>query len=163
MERTIPPTRLLELRGVWASADGFLFKGGRLLAESFAYPANRATWKRRSRLEFLATSYLFRRRRRLERPAAWIVDDWSAGCFHWLADALTRLYTIRHLLDERVLLLRGFRPAAGPCDPDDPGQDAHTANLRVDVRALRETLDLMLGGRTAAPDAWDCRFPCPTH
>ena len=293
-------------------------QGWRLLVESFAFPANRASWKRRSVLEFLATNYLLRRRRRLQRPAAWIVDDWSAGYFHWLADALTRLYTIRHLLDELVLLLPhrfaalefvrssleafgvreveylrpdevvrcerllvptptapsghyneavirsvrdvlvgAFRPAAerdgkrmyisrgkarkrrivnegavvdalracrfevvhpeehslaeqvrmasaADClvsnhgagltnmlfmraggrvlelrhradgvnncyfalasaldldffyqtgDPEDPREDAHTANLRVDVRALRETLDLMLGGRTAAPGA----------
>jgi capsular polysaccharide biosynthesis protein len=105
LERAIPPTRLLELSGVWASADGFLFKGGRILVESFAFPANRASWKRRSVLKFLASNYLLRRRRRLPRPAAWIVDDWSYGYFHWLADALTRLYTIRHLLGGLVLLL----------------------------------------------------------
>ncbi len=105
MERDIPSTRLLELRDVWASADGFLFKGGRLLPESFAFPANRAQWKTRSVVKFLAGNYLLRRRRRLRRPAAWIIDDWSFGYFHWLADALSRLYTIRHLLGEMPLLL----------------------------------------------------------
>jgi len=314
------------MRGVWASADGFLFKGGRILAESFAFPANRASWKRRSVLMFLAGIYLFRRRRRFERPAAWIVDDWSYGYFHWLADALTRLFTIKHLLGELVLLLphryaglefvrsslepfdvreveylregevvrcerllvptptapsgqyneevirsvrdvlvgaygqaaggggeriyisRGkarkrrivnegavvdtlrefgfgvvhaeehslaeqvriasaapcmvsnhgagltnmlFMRAGGSvlelrhrtdrinncyfalasalgldffyqaCDPENPGEDAHTANLLVDVRALRENLELMLGGRTAAPDAWAPRSARP--
>jgi hypothetical protein len=39
------------------------------------------------------------------------------------------------------------------CDPENPGEDAHTANLRVDVGALGTTLDLMLGGRAAAPGA----------
>lgn len=105
MERDIPATRLLELRGVRASADGLLLKGGRILPESFAFPANRAQWKMRSVVKLLARNYLLRRRRRLARPAAWIIDDWSHGYFHWLADALTRLYTIRHLLGELVLLL----------------------------------------------------------
>ncbi len=105
MERDIPATRLLELRGVWASADGFLFKGGRILPESFAFPANRAQWKTRSVVKFLAENYLLKKRRRFERAAAWVVDDWSDGYFHWLADALTRLYVIRERLDELVLLL----------------------------------------------------------
>lgn len=105
MERAIPATRLLELRGVWASADGFLFKGGRILPESFAFPANREQWKTRSVVKFLAESYLLRRRRRFGRPAAWVVDDWSDGYFHWLADALTRLYAIRERIGELALLL----------------------------------------------------------
>src|SRR5437870_10598757 len=70
MERDIPATRLLELRGVRASADGLLLKGGRILPESFAFPANRAQWKTRSVVKLLAANYLLRTRRRLARPAA---------------------------------------------------------------------------------------------
>lgn len=105
IERPIPETRLLEMRDVWASADGFLFRGGRMLPESFAFPFLREQWRARSLLKFFATNYLLRKRRTFTHAAAWIVDDWSYGYFHWLADALPRLSTIRERLDELVLLL----------------------------------------------------------
>ncbi len=35
LERAIPPTRLVELRGVAATSEGVLFKGTRILPESF--------------------------------------------------------------------------------------------------------------------------------
>jgi capsular polysaccharide biosynthesis protein len=105
LERVIPPTRLLELRGVGVSSDGLLFKAGKILPESFAFPWQFAQWKKRSVLKFFVSNYLLKKRRRFERPALWIVDVWSTGYFHWLADALTRLFTVRDRLDEAVLLL----------------------------------------------------------
>jgi hypothetical protein len=105
MERLIPPTRLLELHGVRASADGYLFRGTKFLPESFAFPFNRTNWKTRSVVKFLADNYLLSKRRRFAQSTAWIVDDWSSGYFHWLADALTRLYTIQDRIHELVLLL----------------------------------------------------------
>ena len=105
LERVIPQTRLLELRGVWVSSEGVLFKGGRMLPESFAFPLNRERWKRRSVLKFFASNYLLKRRREFARDALWIVDDWSGAYFHWLADALTRLFTVKDRLRDSVLLL----------------------------------------------------------
>jgi hypothetical protein len=105
LERTLPAARLLELRDVWASSDGYLFKGRKILPESFAFPSLQERWKKRSLLKFFANNYLLRKRRRLQRDAAWIVDDWSGGYFHWIADALTRLYVIRERLPELTLLL----------------------------------------------------------
>lgn len=35
----------------------------------------------------------------------WITDYWSKGYFHWLTDALTRLYVVRDRLHELTLLL----------------------------------------------------------
>ena len=61
--------------------------------------------RRRSVLKFLADNYLLRRRRKFERDCLWIVDDWSAGYFHWLADALSRLYVARDAAKDLVLLL----------------------------------------------------------
>jgi capsular polysaccharide biosynthesis protein len=105
LEKTLPAARLLELRDVWASPDGLLFKGGRILTESFAFPSLLKQWRKRSVVKFLARSYLLKKRRTVEQDAVWIVDDWSHGYFHWLADALTRLFVIRHLVPEMVLLL----------------------------------------------------------
>lgn len=105
LERVIPPTRLLKLRDVRVSSDGFLFKGLNILPESFAFPANRQQWKRRTFTKFFINNYGLRHSRKVERDALWIVDDWSNGYFHWLTDVLSRLYVMRDRLDDFVLLL----------------------------------------------------------
>jgi hypothetical protein len=105
LERVIPETKLLELRNVRVNPDGILFKRGRILPESFAFPLSRANWTGRSILKFIAGNYLFRRRRTFPQKALWIVDDWSYGYFHWLTDALPRLFVVKDRLDDLVLLL----------------------------------------------------------
>ncbi|HEX8844375.1 MAG TPA: glycosyltransferase family 61 protein [Pyrinomonadaceae bacterium] len=121
LEREIPRSELLELKDVWISSDGFLFKGWKILPQSFALPGNLEEWKKRGVFKFLATNYLFRKRGRFERDAVWVADDWSHGYFHWIADALTRLFTVRDHASELVLLLPhryeklGFvRPSLAP-------------------------------------------------
>jgi hypothetical protein len=106
-EREIPPTRLLELRGVSATPEGLLFKGASILPESFSSPVmmGRFLGRRRGVLKFFATNLLRRRRRRIEEPCLWVTDDWSNGYFHWLADALPRLYAARDAARDLVLLL----------------------------------------------------------
>ncbi|HKR02217.1 MAG TPA: glycosyltransferase family 61 protein [Pyrinomonadaceae bacterium] len=103
-EYETPPAGPIEIENVRASADGLLFKGGRILPESFVVPANLEQWKKRSVVKFLASNYLLRKRRRLASPAAWVIDDWSGGYYHWFADTLPRLYTIRDRIPELVLL-----------------------------------------------------------
>jgi capsular polysaccharide biosynthesis protein len=105
LEMAIPETSLLELKNVRVSSEGLLFSGRRLLPESFAFPANMKQWRRRSLIKFFARNYLVQRTRKIERDALWITDDWSNGYFHWLTDALTRLYVMRDHLDEFLLLL----------------------------------------------------------
>jgi hypothetical protein len=105
LERVIPATKLLQLHDVRVSSDGFLFKGLNILPESFAFPANRAQWKRRSFIKFFVNNYGLRRSRTVEGDALWIVDDWSNGYFHWLTDVLSRLYVMRERLKDFVLLL----------------------------------------------------------
>ncbi|MCA1632165.1 MAG: glycosyltransferase family 61 protein [Acidobacteria bacterium] len=107
LEMVIPPTLLLELADVGVSPEGMLFKGARILPESFSSPVtmNYFLGRRRSVLKFLFNSHLLRARRRFERDCLWIVDDWSAGYFHWLADALPRLYAARKAAKDLVLLM----------------------------------------------------------
>ena len=104
LERVIPSTRLLKLADVLASSDGLLFKGTKILRESFAFPNHLDDWRSRSIFKFLVTNYAFRRRRRIEE-ALWITDYWSTGHFHWLTDALTRLFVMRDRLNDLLLLL----------------------------------------------------------
>jgi capsular polysaccharide biosynthesis protein len=105
LEKTIPATRLLELRQVRISPEGILFKSGRVLRESFAFPFLFDEWKKRTVAKFLAKNYLTRKTSRLQQEAVWIVDEWSTGYFHWLTDALSRLYVMEKFLNDRVLLL----------------------------------------------------------
>lgn len=109
--REIPPTRLVELRGVSATPEGLLFKGASLLPESFSSPVMMRQYlaRRRGVLKFFAKNLLLRRRRRIGEPCLWVTDDWSNGYFHWLADALPRLYAARDAARDLVLLLpHGF-------------------------------------------------------
>ncbi|MDQ1707115.1 MAG: hypothetical protein QOJ88_326 [Pyrinomonadaceae bacterium] len=105
LEKVIPATTLQQLRDVRVSADGIFFRGRRMLPESFAFPANLELWNWRGVLKFFVANYAGRRRRTLTYDVLWITDDWSNGYFHWLTDALTRLFVMRERLDELVLLL----------------------------------------------------------
>jgi hypothetical protein len=106
LERVIPPTLLVELRGVSATSEGVLYKGARILPESYSSPVVLRQFldRRASVVKFFAAN-LARRRRKIRARCAWVTDDWSYGYFHWLSDALPRLFTIRERLGELVLLL----------------------------------------------------------
>jgi hypothetical protein len=104
-ERPIPESRLLRFENVSVSSEGLLFKGAKMLPESFAYAFEFDDWKRRSILKFLVTNHFLRKRRTIEIPVLWITDYWSKGYFHWLTDALTRLFVVRDRLDQLTLLL----------------------------------------------------------
>jgi capsular polysaccharide biosynthesis protein len=103
--RTIPECRLLRFENVLASSEGLLFKGTKILPESFAFPYHLDDWRRRTIFKFLAKNYAFRRRRRIESEALWITNYWSTGYFHWVADALTRLFVVQDRARDLLLLL----------------------------------------------------------
>ena len=108
LERTIPQIRLLKFRDVHVSSDGLLFAGLKILPESFAFPHHLDQWERRSVLKFLWTNYLGRRLRRVDH-ALWITDYWSREYFHWIADALSRLFVVRDRLGNlRLTLPSGY-------------------------------------------------------
>ena len=105
LQRVIPQTTLLEFCDVRVSPEGILFKGGKMLPQSFAFQANFKRWKLRSRMKFFVNNYLLNKTRAVERDVLWVTDDWSVGYFHWLTDVLSRLYVVRNRLDELMLLL----------------------------------------------------------
>ena len=104
-EKDIPQSELLKFENVRVSAEGLIFKDLRILPQSFAYAFELDEWKRRSVLKLLVTNYFFRRPRKIETDVLWITDYWSKGYFHWLTDALTRLYVVRDRLDGLTLML----------------------------------------------------------
>lgn len=107
LEREIPETQLLRFRNVLASPEGLLFKWAKILPESFAFPYHLDDWPFRSVVKFLATNYVSRRRRKIPYEALWITNYWSTGYFHWLTDALTRLFVVQDRLPDSLLMLPG--------------------------------------------------------
>ena len=105
LEHDISATYLLRFRDVLVSAEGLILKGLKLLPESFAYSFELKDWKRSSIAKLLATNYFMRRRRSVDTEVLWITDYWSKGYFHWLADALPRLFVMRDRLDKLTLML----------------------------------------------------------
>jgi capsular polysaccharide biosynthesis protein len=106
LSMVIPPAGLLELNHVNVGSDGIIFRPGRILAESFNYRHEFNRWiSSRNLLQFFVRNYAFRTRRRLDDLAFWITDNWGCAYFHWLLDALPRLYVIRDQLPDGVLLL----------------------------------------------------------
>ena len=107
LARVIPSTQVLKFEDVLASPEGLLFKGTRILPESFAFPYHLDEWRFSSVVKFLATNYGLRRRRKIEGEALWITDYWSTGYFHWVTDVLTRLFVMRDRLRDLLLVLPG--------------------------------------------------------
>lgn len=106
LSMVIPPAGLLELNHVNISSDGIIFKGGRILAESFNYPHEFRRWANARNLsKFFVRNYAFRTKERLDDKAFWIVDNYGSAYFHWLLDALPRLYTVRDLIVDGTLVL----------------------------------------------------------
>lgn len=107
LARVIPSTQVLKFEDVLASPEGLLFKGTKILPESFAFPYHLDDWRFSSVVKFLATNYGLRRRRKIEGEALWITDYWSTGYFHWVTDVLTRLFVMRDRLRDLLLVLPG--------------------------------------------------------
>lgn len=105
LEKNIPQSELLRFHNVRVSSEGLIFKGLKILPESFAFPVELDEWKLRSIFKFLVTNHLLRKRRKLDSEVFWITDYWSKGYFHWLTDALTRLFVVRERVDGLTLVL----------------------------------------------------------
>src|SRR5688500_11366997 len=69
LEMEIPPTRMLELEGVGVNAEGMMFKGARILPESFSSPVIMEQFmaRKRSVLKALAVNRILRPGRRFEK------------------------------------------------------------------------------------------------
>jgi len=77
----------------------FLFHKGRLLDN---YCATRPIhWKKRLKAYVKMLIY---QRIKIEE-ATWLIDNWSAGYFHWITDVLPRILMAKQYLPQRPLLL----------------------------------------------------------
>ena len=104
----MPATALIHLKDVSANSDGMLFRGSKVLSESFPSPQLICNWVgSRGYLKFLVKNFIFRHHTSIDRDAFWITDTWSGGYFHWITDALPRLLAIHGKMGDATLLLPG--------------------------------------------------------
>jgi capsular polysaccharide biosynthesis protein len=105
LEKIIPATKLLRFTDVRVSPAGVLFRGARVVPESFVYPQFLERWKSpRGRLRAMA-GYLLRRPEKLNQPVLWVTDNWSHMYFEWITVALPRVFAIRDRLADATILL----------------------------------------------------------
>lgn len=95
-------SRMLELDGVTAHANGWLYKKSTLLKDSFVDVRQPS---RSRRLRHLPVHLLRALTAEKISKSLWITDNWSRNYYHWLTDAMPRLYVAtRHYADAEVVL-----------------------------------------------------------
>jgi capsular polysaccharide biosynthesis protein len=105
LERLLPPSVVRTVLDVHISADGLLFKGSRILCDSFPVPLHNQQLRAAARAKLLGMNFLLKRRRQLDRKGLWITDTWSIAYFHWLTDALSRLHVVADCLTDHTVVL----------------------------------------------------------
>ncbi|WP_416674566.1 glycosyltransferase family 61 protein [Egbenema bharatensis] len=107
LKRIIPATTLLYLKDITVNPDGLLVCGSEILPQSFPSPRFMDSWKGiRGKLKLWFKNFLSSHRS-IDREVFWVTDTWSQGYFHWLTDALPRLFMIQEKLENATLLLPG--------------------------------------------------------
>lgn len=107
-EKTIAETVLLELKNVGVRPDGTVFRGGDVLPESLPRLRFRLIGKPlKSRLKFFVKNCLLEPGSRIDETVFMFSDIWSQEYFHWMTDALPRLFAVREQVKDAPLLLPG--------------------------------------------------------
>jgi capsular polysaccharide biosynthesis protein len=97
----LPPSWLLFFREASVYWDGAVFHGLRLYPESLVQPDKKEhNWR-----GLLAMHLLPKNRLSTKCQYILIHDAWSESYYHWMADALPRLLTVREQVKHAVLLL----------------------------------------------------------
>jgi hypothetical protein len=103
LKSTLPAVAVLEYENVCVSPEGIVFRGLSLQKELLIYPKHQSTYN---------SLYLFSTllKRKKIKPAKGemyllIFDYWSNSVFHWMADALPRLASIKQAAKDFILLL----------------------------------------------------------
>jgi capsular polysaccharide biosynthesis protein len=103
LELVVPATKLQVLKDVTVYPDGTIWRGRRIVRESLVTGRGPTKWK--VLIEVGTTQLRVRTYRDVHEDTVWFIDNWSDGYFHWITDALPRLFTVRDLVAGRPLLL----------------------------------------------------------
>jgi hypothetical protein len=102
LKREIPATVLSSLKNITVNSDGILSRKRQILSASFPSPDSPA---RKLKLKASVQNLLYGFHQRIEQETFWITDIWSISYFHWMTDALPRLFVIREEIANATLLL----------------------------------------------------------
>ncbi|BAZ22581.1 capsular polysaccharide biosynthesis protein-like protein [Kalymmatonema gypsitolerans NIES-4073] len=107
IQESIEAVKLLTLRDVNVSSEGLIFKGFTIFKESFrdfSYPSYVKSVK--FNLTFLVKNYFHKKKKIFKEDYyVWITDEISYTYFHWLADALPRLFATLQVIEKPKIIL----------------------------------------------------------
>lgn len=106
LEKSIPATAVLQFERCRVAGSGILFRGISIFEESFGYRRMFDEWatvKNTSR--FFAAVYAFKKLQRCNEDVVLFIDNWSSAYFHWITDALPRLYSLGDTVQGVTILL----------------------------------------------------------
>lgn len=106
LEKTIPATDLLKFGGCRVAGNGVLFRGLHVCEESFSSEYALSQWASpKSMLRFFAANNVFNKVQRCAEEVVLFTDAWSGAYFHWITDALPRLYALGARVKGATILL----------------------------------------------------------
>jgi len=109
LKKEIPETVLFHPEDATVTSEGVIFYKNKIFSTSLPYPHHSNTWTGyKTKLKFFAKTLLaFKGRKSIDQESFWITDTWSQNYFHWMTDALPRLFAIRNKIRNASLLLPG--------------------------------------------------------
>jgi hypothetical protein len=106
LEKQIPATNLLTFENIRVNSDSLIFRNIGILPESFVDPSFLAGHKRlKNRLKFIVKNYLLRQTIEIAEDCLWFINNWGGNYFHWMTEAIPRLYAVRPFLPNSTVLL----------------------------------------------------------
>ncbi|MGV1869099.1 glycosyltransferase family 61 protein [Agrobacterium rosae] len=102
MKYEVKPSHLIEINNVMAMPDGWLYHNITLLKDGFVVVRQPSLSKRISKLPKRILAVFSAKE---VRSTFWITDNWSQGYFHWMTDAIPRLFLAKENCAEIDLLL----------------------------------------------------------
>ena len=106
LHKSIPPTLLLHFENCRVASNGLLFKGIHVFEESFGYRSMLEQWATLKNVsKFFVANYALKKKQRFDEEVVLFVHNWSGAYFHWLTDALPRLYAMSETLPSIDILL----------------------------------------------------------
>ena len=107
LEKQIPATQLLDFKNVRVNDDGLIFRGVSILPESFVNARLPRYRSIKHHLQFLTNNYLRRKTIEFSNDCIWFINNWAYNYFHWMTEAVPRLFAASHFLDKATVLLPG--------------------------------------------------------
>ncbi len=102
----VTPSKKIVLTNVFILWQGQIFKNGKVITESLSTPLFLKRYSPKFFITCLLSSIVKGNFTRLKKHRYLIVhDEWSLNYFHWLTDVLTRLYSVKDVLQRYTLIL----------------------------------------------------------